>query len=321
MSNKIASVGIYGDIHLCSKNYGAHRDYPKESLDYFKQITTLTRDNQLTHLIGLGDFTFGRFTTLEYRAAIDNELAEQFNLVNGNRFELKGNHDIASYGTTERDYYIMRGLLKPSCNLTIGNVNINMVDYDVNPVEFQPVIVNDENHTNIALVHNYYKFKDTQLPNFGNAIELDNLTNWFGMDYVICGHIHKIMGFKGSICKDGTAHECIVHYPGCMTRPAFVEDIDTEGNFVIIDIYDDKVEYKIVPVTLWSIDDAFNVEMKEEEKAKKEEKAKRVDISDVIKNLDAHDNSIGDPESIIAGIPGIDEKYKNKAIQLLKNQE
>ena len=320
MSNKIASIGIYGDLHLSSKNYGAHRDYPKETLEYLRTITKLTREYGLTHLIGLGDFTFGRFNTLEYRAEVDKELTEQFNLVNGNRYELKGNHDIASYGSTERDYYIQRGLLKPSCNLHIGNLNITMIDYDADPRTIQTEYIVDNSHVNIALAHNYYKFKDTQLPNFGDAIELDDLTNLYGTEYLVCGHIHKIMGFKGHIVKDGSAHECIVHYPGCMARPAFTDNLDTEGNFVVISVFDNgEVKYDIVSVPLWSINESFNIEAKEAELQKKEEKAKRVDISDVIKNLNEHDHNIGDPESIINSMQGVDDRYKKKAISLLHN--
>ena len=53
-------------------------------------------------------------------------------------------------------------------------------------------------------------------------------------------------------------------------------------------------------------------------KAKKVEKAERVDISDVVKQLDSHDRNVGNPEDIIRGMKDVDDKYKNKAIDLLK---
>ena len=40
-----------------------------------------------------------------------------------------------------------------------------------------------------------YKFSSVGLSNFGKAIELDHLENWFGTDLLICGHVHKIMDF------------------------------------------------------------------------------------------------------------------------------
>ena len=79
MANVLAKIGIYGDMHLSSKNYGAHRDYPSESLEYFQAITLKTKELGLTYLIGTGDFTYGRFHSLEYRLAIEKELQEQKN--------------------------------------------------------------------------------------------------------------------------------------------------------------------------------------------------------------------------------------------------
>ena len=45
----------------------------------------------------------------------------------------------------------------------------------------------------------------------------------------------------------------------------------------------------------------------------------RVDITDIVKQLDAHDRNVGNPEDIINAMIGIDDKYKNKAISLLQN--
>lgn len=120
----LATILIYGDIHLNSKNYGGHKDYANESLGYFQKITETAQEIGATHIIGLGDFTFSRFHTLEYRSKVEDELEKQYKLTNGNRFELKGNHDVAGYGMTEYEYYVEKGLLRPSTNLQIGNVNI-----------------------------------------------------------------------------------------------------------------------------------------------------------------------------------------------------
>lgn len=320
MANVIAKVGVYGDIHLNSKNYGAHRDYPKESLEYFSKITEVTRNRQLTHLIGLGDFSFGRFHSLEYRLAIERNLEEQYKLTNGNRFEIRGNHDEAGYGFTERDYYIEKGLLRPSTNLTLGNVNISMVDYGKHETT-DVKIDNDDNHFNIILAHDFFKFSTSQVANYGKAIELDNFTRWFGVDYIALGHVHKIMKFKGHIFKDGLAREVVVDYLGCMTRPSYRDGhMDEEGHISIITVYDDgTMDIDTEVIQLWSLEDSFNLEAKQKQQQKKEEKAARVDISDVVKQLDAHDRSVGNPEDIINTMTDVDERYKAKAIDLLKN--
>lgn len=320
MANVLARIGIYGDIHLNSKNYGAHRDYPKESLEYFTKITEVTEKRQLTHLIGLGDFSFGRFHSLEYRLAIERNLEKQFELTSGNRYEIHGNHDDAGYGFTERDYYIEKGLLKSSTNLSIGNLNLSMVDYDKSSTT--PVLISDdEQHINMILAHDYFKFHNTQLPNFGKAIELDNFTNWFGADYIVCGHVHKIMKFNGYIIKDELAHEAVVNYLGCMTRPSYKEgSMDEVGQILIVTVFDDgNIDIDTEIIQLWPLEESFNLEVKQKQQEKQLAKEQRVDITDIVKQLDAHDRNVGNPEDIIAGMEGIDERYKNKAIDLLKS--
>ena len=320
MPESIARIGIYGDLHLSSKNYGAHRNYPKETLEVLSKITEIAEKRQLTHLIGLGDFSFGRFHSLEYRLAVEEQLEKQFKLVNGNRYEIFGNHDEAGYGKTERDFYISKGLLKPSTNLTLGCVNITMVDYG-KTYETPINIIDKQECINVILAHDYFKFKNTKLPNFGTATILDNLTQWYGTDVLVCGHIHKVMDFDGYIVKDDMAKECHVEYLGCMSRPAYQEGLmDDKGVVLVIEIFDDNtanITKEIVE--LWSLEESFNLEQKEIAKAKKDEKDNRVDISDVVKQLDAHDRNVGNPEDMIKSLSDVDERYKNKAIALLKD--
>ena len=320
MSNVMARVGIYGDIHLSSKNYGAHKDYPKESLYCFSKIAETCKNKQLTHLICCGDFTFGRFHSLEYRKAVDEILQDIWEQTKNNHYVLKGNHDVAGYGLVERDYYIEKGLIKDSENLTIGNTNITMVDYDAHETS-EPNIVDSEDKFNIVVAHDFFKFNNTQLPNYGKAIILDEFTKWFGADYIACGHVHKIINFSGYIVKESSVHEAIVHYLGCMTRPSFRDGhMDEVGQVLIFTIYDNgQLDCDIESIPLWSLEDSFNLEVKQKQQAKKEEKAARVDISDVVKQLDSHDRNVGNPEDIIKGLTDIDEKYKNKAIELLKS--
>lgn len=320
MANVIARIGIYGDMHLSSKNYGAHRDYPNESLEYFHNITEITQRRQLTHLIGTGDFTFGRFHSLEYRLEIEKNLELQNLATSGNRYEIQGNHDLVTYGMCERDYYIAKGLLKASCNLNIGNLHITMVDYGKEE-DTIPNIVDNNTEINLMIAHNYFKFQDTKLPNFGKAIDIDNYTKWFGLDYLVCGHIHKDMEFDGNIIKDNMAHQVHVNYLGCMMRPAYRSSMmDEKGKVLILTLFDDgQMDIDTEYIELWSLEKSFNLAEKERLEQKKEEKAARVDISDIVKQLDTHDRNVGNPEEIIQGMQGIDDKYKNKAIDLLKS--
>lgn len=313
----IGKILIYGDIHLSSKSYGMHRDYPNESLHYFKKISDIAENENVTHIIGTGDLTYGKFNTLEYRDAVEEELRRQYKQTNGNRYEVKGNHDSATNGMTEYEFYVKNGLIKKSCNIDIGNLHITMVDNS--RVSFtEPNIVTGGNNVNVIIAHDYLKFRDTRLPNFGAAIELDNISNWYGVDYIICGHIHKILAFKGKIFNNNYGHDVTVHYPGCMSRPAWDDNLDETGQVDIIEVYSDgRIKIEVIEVELLDINQSFITEEIANRKEHVEEKENRVDISDIVKALDSHDSMVGNPEDIIMAMQ-VDERYKAKAIQLLK---
>lgn len=320
----LARILIYGDIHLCSKHYGAHINYPKESLELYEYITKVAEEKQVTHLIGLGDFSYGRFNTLEYREQVEALLERQYRVCGGNHLELKGNHDSASYGMTEYEYYIKKGLLRPSQNFTIGNVHFTLVDsgkYTCTEVNMGP----DEESINVILAHDFFKFKNTDVPDFGKVMELDNFTPWYGVDHLICGHIHNQLLFDDLITKTGQdgqthGHRVMVQYPGCLTRPAYREGhMDLVGQLIYLVIRDNgDFEYNVLDVPLKPLNEAFNLTKKAVEHEKKQAKEQRVDISDVIEQLNSHKRNIGNPEDIIMSLSGVDAKYKEKAIELLK---
>ena len=315
----LARVLIYGDIHLSSKNHGAHVNYPKESLHYFREITELAEEKQATHIVGLGDFSYGRFHTLEYREAVEQQLEKQYAITEGNRYEVKGNHDSATYGMTEYEYYVKKGLLRPSTNLTLGNVNISMVDhdrYDENTI-LKP---GNPDEINVVLAHNTFKFADTRLPEYGNHVELDTFIDWFGVDYLIVGHIHKQEMFEGLVLKNGKGHPMVVQYPGALTRPSYREGhMDLVGQVTLLTVRDNgEMQYDILDVELLPLEQTFNLDKKKIEKEKKAAKEARLDISDIVEKLNLHERNVGNPEDIIEAMVGVDSRYKKKAVELLK---
>ena len=320
----IAKFGITGDPHLDSKDYGGHTAYSEESLEYFKNITKIIEEQGITHYIDTGDFANRRFTNFEYSLAIEKELDKQNRLTDGNRYSIKGNHDEATSGMTQYEYFIERGLLKPARNFVFDNTTITMLPYrKTKPyTKDEMVIINDGLHKNIVIAHQYFKFENTKLPKFGEAIILDNYEQFYGTDYLVCGHIHHILGFEGFIGNElGQTHNCIVHYLGCMMRPAYREDhMDDKGQMAIISIYDDKpCTYDILEIPLWSLEKSFNLEKIVEKKEKEQAKKERIDISDVVAELSSYDSSnIGSPEDIITSKENIDEKYKQAALAYLR---
>ncbi|MBR1454065.1 MAG: metallophosphoesterase [Lachnospiraceae bacterium] len=322
---EIARILVYGDLHLCSKNYGAHKDYPKDSLNALKIVTDEAKKFNATHIVGLGDFTYGRFNNLEYRSSVEKELNEQYELCKGNRYEIKGNHDSASYGVTEYEYYLSRGLFKSAENLTFGNVHITMVNFgEEDSTTPNIVYCEDNSHINIIFMHNFFKFKDTNIPNYGKPQDLDDYVSWFGVDYIVSGHIHTSDVFDGLMTKEingiKVGHRVLFDYPGSMSRPAYLGDAtDKVGHIVEITVYDDSsIKYDRLDIELPSIEETFNVADKEAEKVREKLKGDKVDISDIVHNLDTGTDSIGKPEDIIRSLVGVPEKYINKALQLLE---
>lgn len=316
MGNEIARVIITGDDHLSSKNRGVHNNYPEESLNYYKYITEVIKSYGCTHCIGAGDFTYGRFHTLEYRNLVEAELERRLNLVNGNYYMIKGNHDIASYGMTEYEFYLRKGLFKPAQNLQVGNLNINMVNFD----EYDSTDIKiEDGKENIIITHGYFKFKDTMMPNYGNALILDEYEKWAGISYLICGHIHNEHAFSGKVIKGNRAYDLNVHYLPCLSRPDYMEgNMADTGSVIIIQVYDDNtVNFNRIPIQLLPLEASFNLALKDKEEKHKE--AIKIDVKDVVESLDNFERVIGNPEDIINAKTDIDERYRKKAIELLQS--
>lgn len=320
MAVELEKILVYGDLHLSSRQYGAHLNYPKETLWVLQTITNVAVQVNATYIAGSGDFSFERFKSLEYRELVEQELEKQYKLTNGNRYEIKGNHDTAGYGMTEYEYYIRKGLLKPSTNLTIGQLNFSMVDFNTHNTT--DVLI-DEDKYNIILMHDFLKFKNSQIADYGKAIDIDEFEKWYGVDYIIGGHIHSSEVLDGLMVKtvEGQpfGHRVVIDYLGSMPRPAYREGhMDELGHMALITVFDNgDVKYDRLDIQLLPINECFNLDLKELELAKKIEKEKRVDISDIVHQLDEHERAIGNPEDIILAL-NVEDKYKNKAIELLK---
>lgn len=316
MANVKYRIGVCGDLHLSSKNYGGHVNYPEESLHYFQMMSTLIQQYGMTHFIYTGDFTYGRFNTLEYRNDVENELQKQHKLLDGRLWVVKGNHDSASYGMTEYEYYLERKYFKGSEKLDFGSkLTIDMRDYgDLSGVD----LTDGKDH--ILMTHGYFTFKNSNLPNFGASTVLDDKHDWCGIKFILCGHIHEEHMIKGIISDGkGMAAHCAVHYLPCLARPSYHgEDTPVKGCIDIIDVYDDDT-YNICTLTidLLPIEESFDIARINSEKEHKE--ALKVNLSDVVTNLNTHKISVGNPEDIIMAREDVDIEYRKKAVELLKS--
>lgn len=316
MSKLIARIGVYGDTHLCSKNYGGHRDYAGESLYYYKKVIDLAEERGVTHLVCLGDFAQNRFHTLEYRLKVEAELSRASIMVKGNHYCIQGNHDIATSGMTEREYYVQRGLFKEPETLMFPNLMVHMVNYRE---EAGLTLAEEKKGLDIILAHNFFKFKNTVLPQYGDAIILDDYEQWYGADIIFTGHIHTTSSYSGNIIRGSSAHKALVFNVGCPCRMSFEKKMQESGNVIYICVYDtgavkiERDEFELLP-----LDESFNLVDKETKD--KLQRLKHSGVSDVAMQLDSHTRFVGNPIDIIAGLD-VEQKYKDKAITLLKEAE
>lgn len=320
--NVIAKILLSGDDHLYSKNYGGHVNYPAESLYYFRHVTHTIEQYHCTHYIDTGDFSFGRFHDLEYRKRIEAELEKRLQLTDGRCWNIKGNHDKASYGMTEFEFYENKGMWRPAENLQIGNLNLNMVNFGAH--ETTPVCI-EQGKVNLIVTHNYYNFDGSSLPVFkgddGNVINtvmLDNFEPWFGVDYIISGHIHEEYVVEGAIIKGGIMHRTMMHYLPCHTRPAYHKDGNAEmGHYVILTVYSDgNIKYETIDVPLLPLEQSFDLAAINAAIEKGE--VLKVDLSEVVSRLDNHRIDYGNPIANIMGIQNVAEESKAKAISWLE---
>lgn len=305
-------VMFSGDTHLSSRNHGGHSDYAKESLYYFEKLNQIAKENKVTHDIRLGDFTYGKFHDLKYRLDVEEQLRIAKENVDGNLYIIKGNHDKSSTGMTEYEFYLKAGWFNGATNLTLGNVNINMVNYgETNTTK---IIEPSNNTIDIIAAHEYMVFSDTQLPNYGTAIELDHKEDWYGVDMIVLGHIHNFHKFSGTMIKNGMGKRVVVEYLNCPCRPAYTEGLDETWHIMILNI-DEQVSVQELEIPLLELNECFDFDKMETEKMKSMQK--KVDLSDIIQRVGNYSSMIGDPETIIRNMKDVDIRYRNKALELL----
>lgn len=310
--SKPIKIAVYGDTHVSSKNYGAHRDYAAESLSYYKAVVDIAESEAVDYMCCLGDLTQGRLTTLEYRAAFEKELMRAYNLTQGKHYCLRGNHDIATYGMTERDYYIGRGLLQEPENLFFNGLSLYMCNYGE---EDSLVIEPKPNTTTVLLTHNYLRFSDTVLPPYGEPIELDNYTNWYGADLILNGHIHRSSKFSGHIIKDSLAKRTTVMNVGCPCRMSYESDMQPNGNVILLTVTYEGLQLGQRKFELLPIDEAFNLADREAKENLK--RLKRGELGLIADTLDNRERFVGDPIAMINAMR-VAQIYKDKAIALLQ---
>ena len=318
MATEIAKLLVEGDKHFCSKNYGGHKDYSDETMYYTNLIIDLIRKEGITHYLNAGDFSYGRFDKLEYRAKVDKALKEIYTLTNGNSWFIKGNHDKASYGVTEYEYYAAAGAFKTSENLDFalgtagGGLHIEMKDYgDLS--EFHGMT----GAFNLLITHGYFTFgKENAI--MKPEVSMEEYEPWKDVDMMLLGHIHIESFLRG---KGFGGKDIAMHYLPCLSRPQYMRDgMADEGSVDIITVYDDgtvNLEQRAIPML--PIDVSFDIAAIYAKDNKTEENERvAIDVSDIAKKLEDHVRIMSDPVVAIQSSNEIPDEVKNVAIELIK---
>lgn len=308
-------VIVFGDTHLGDKNYGKHKNYENDSYDTFSRITQVCEEEKADVIILTGDLSNSVFNKLGYRTKIE-ELFERMNVLTNHRiYCVKGNHDKAGYGMTEYEYYVNKGVIRPSDNITVDKLNITMIDYG----KIEEAVVNksiENDSLEVVICHDTVAFEDTNVPPYMTYYNLSEYSKFCNTSLFLVGHIHEFSTIKGKVYDESksTASDSMIVYVGCPTRPQLTDDTDNTGHYVLID--SNSLEMKLGEFELLNKEDIFVMEDKESTEIIGEEARKKIDIGHVVKELDEYNIGCGDVNVLIESLQE-DEKYKKKAIDLL----
>jgi len=301
---------IYGDIHLSSGGYGRYKNYPKQTLYYYNIIADKAEEIGATCVIGLGDFTSGRFNTLEYRLEVEKILTRFQKATKNKHYMIKGNHDTAPYGMTEYDYYIEKGKIQKAETLIFGKLKLNLINYGEH---LEKEILIEKDKYNVVLAHGYFKNnnKKNTNPVVEDAVDLVTFTKWSGVELLISGHIHNYDVFETYIEKAKKPIKVI--YPGSLTRPTCKNgEIPKEGKIIVLESDSKNVKIIEISIPLLSSEETFSL-------SKKKNNNNNLNLYDILDKLNTYKHGGDDPENLILTLEGVDIKYKEKAIELLKN--
>lgn len=246
-------VLIIGDLHISDRFSGRHKDYFENCFYCLDMIEKSIVDNNITHLICLGDWIgigLAEKNLKDRRSLLKliQVLQRWNNLLNGNVYSLRGNHDIGK-NMTDYDFFVSIGLLKNIPEVDIGSCRFHLFNYGEETREIKL----DEDKYNVGCFHSNLLIEGlTTWYQGGVGVELSTLTNLKGISTAIAGHIHNPSKRLVSTSIGDSAID--LFYPGCPTRPRMEVNMWDECYGVIFNITDeltsmDVITYKLKPIS------------------------------------------------------------------------
>ena len=225
-------AGFIGDLHFTDRQVGKYEDYFAMCQEIGARISDTIIAEGLTHLfiggdivgVSSGDNTMKTHTA---RLWLIQLFAQWSQLLNGNLYTIRGNHD-GGASTCDFDLLIGSMLVKHCDMVDVGAYRIHMFDYGAD--DKVPNI--DSEKINVALMHSHFTVENkTNFIPFQGGVELSDMANLKDCDIVVCGHIHNPS--LGYIPTNIQGNDVMLIYPGCPTRAKASDNWDKTSMLVL----------------------------------------------------------------------------------------
>ena len=319
-----SKVLIIGDLHISDRFSGRHINYLENCFDCLDMIEKSIVDNNITHLICLGDWIGIGLAekNLKERSSLLRliQVLQKWNkLLNGNVYSLKGNHDIGK-NMTDYDFFVTMGLLKYVPQLDLGSCRFHLFNYG----EETRTIYVDNDKYNIGCFHSNLLIEGlTTWYKGGVGVELSSLKNLYGVNMAIAGHIHNpSMRLVSTSIGDS---DISLFYPGCPTRPRLEPNMWDRAYGVVITTDEVETQMDLINYELKPLEEVFTTLEEDPTKGIDDEESVPFDLetlNEILNELQYFNvNSGQDYVSQIKRVAGLDKKAADIALKYLEDAE
>lgn len=321
ITNKIL---VIGDLHISDRFSGRHINYLENCFDCLDMIEKSIVDNQITHLVCLGDWIGIGLTekNLKERRTLLRliQVLQKWNkLLNGNVYSLRGNHDIGK-NMTDYDFFVTMGLLKNVPQLDVGTCRLHMFNYGE---ETRSIYVDNDKY-NIGCFHSNLLIEGlTTWYKGGVGVELSSLKNLYGISMAIAGHIHNpSLRLVSTSINDS---KISLFYPGCPTRPRLEPNMWDKAYGVVITTDELDTQIDLINFDLKPLEEVFTTLEEDPTKGMDDEESTPFDLdtlNDILNELQYFNvNSGQDYVSQIKRVAGLDKTAADIALKYLEDAE
>ena len=318
-----SKILVIGDLHISDRFSGRHINYLENCFDCLDMIEQSLKDNNITHLICLGDWIGIGLAekNLKERSTLLRlmKVLQRWNtLLNGNVYSLRGNHDIGR-NMTDYDFFVSIGLLKTTPQIDVGSCRVHLFDYGD---ETRAIEIDDSKY-NIGCFHTNLLIEGlTTWYRGGVGVELSSLNNLYGLSMAVAGHIHNpSLRMVTTSIRDSDIN---LFYPGCPTRPRLEPNIWDKSYGVVFTTNDFTTSIDILSYNLKPVNEVFR-EIVEETEIEDDSETVPFDLdalNEILNELQHFNIHSGqDYVTQIKRVAGLDKSAADIALKYLEEAE